>query len=869
MSKGEIVSILGDGRYRVRQNLAVERITDEIEAIGARLAELAIKIPEKRLQLLQREAEADQVRASIENLISLYIQGRDGSKEELTKAQASLVQLLGQIRLLELDVAQLTAENLGLLKRRGQLQRIPEGKELEAWCADYSPELTGEVGLIDINDEGGKGVLIQPGYQGAAAYSAGRDGALFPRLAQSGLQVYLNAALLPGVQKWMPGYRLGTLTRLSLDAATVQLDPAFSSAQNLPINQSETLQDVPIVYMDCNAAAFEEGDRVVVRFTRLGPLIIGFESNPKACSAKIICTPIKSLGVWDAEFYGFPFDDDGAEINPPLGTPNTPYTGAWIFSKFPGNYLRGATQDYGLRNWIGKNPSDVVSWHGPASRICSLAHEFEGAMWQLYSSWHPGFGSVVFHKGVEICDLQSMNINPDFTVVDGAAIVYSSDKKHRWLRVCASNLKVGVYNNWQDADDRYGCYIIDIPWDGLEPDLSAFEIIATYASEYLIPPSQGMYFSASGNQAVMCFSRQTHSVLALHWSPAGGFTEDPIYRWEDGDEGTVTLTRGGSFEQLTETEHYESYRPAGHEKIIGYDFEGESLQPVRLVFGESSYTSFSSITRNNPLQGVYWEPNNEYYVYMYKRTSVVSSSQSSSRTDPTQLIYGNRLLLAPERGVQIDSSSEFTTSGTDYVGYISGSGSETFSEDGFSYSSLLIDPRFGLVACEYRSIDGSEQSLGAGTEQTTNGASTTRTSYRLYRYNEVLHQIETEPVANQWSTSVTQDPFGEGSNDWPNGPPPINGYHTVSPWAPTRAARDTFRINNINSALNKGVRVQQGGLVSNGVDIAASIEWFHESGPNEYELYRFTYFDGVTNPVQSIMQRDPDDGYMFANFGLY
>ena len=71
-----------------------------------------------------------------------------------------MIQLQATARMAQLRVSDLIAENLSVLKRRSQLEAVPEGREFEAWCADYTMDLSGEVGLVDVNDEGGKGVII-------------------------------------------------------------------------------------------------------------------------------------------------------------------------------------------------------------------------------------------------------------------------------------------------------------------------------------------------------------------------------------------------------------------------------------------------------------------------------------------------------------------------------------------------------------------------------------------------------------------------------------------------------------------------------------------------------------------------------------
>lgn len=287
MSKGEILEHRGDGLYRVRQKLAVERIQQELAQVQARLAELAVELPAAKLDLIHADDAVRDKAQEIDALIPVYAAGTGGALQTITTLQTELIRLQSEAGQLRLKVAELIAEDLANRKRQNQLEQVPEGRELDLWCADYSVELTGEVGLADINDEGGQGALIQPGFEDGAAYNPARDGALFPNLAQSGAQIYFNAAVLPGVQKWRPRYRVGTISNIENDSCTVTLDDARSSAQNLDINREKVLTGVPIQYMDCNGDAFEDDDRVVVRFTQHGPLVIGFESEPKRCDLPV------------------------------------------------------------------------------------------------------------------------------------------------------------------------------------------------------------------------------------------------------------------------------------------------------------------------------------------------------------------------------------------------------------------------------------------------------------------------------------------------------------------------------------------------------------------------------------------------------
>jgi hypothetical protein len=114
------------------------------------------------------------------------------------------------------------------------------------------------------------------------------DGVLVAREVQSPEQVFFNAAILPGWQKFKPTYRSGVITALntSNNTASVTLDAAQSSAAGLDINKMTALANVPVVYMTCHAAAFEAGDRCVVRFNGMDwaqPQVVGFVDNPKPC----------------------------------------------------------------------------------------------------------------------------------------------------------------------------------------------------------------------------------------------------------------------------------------------------------------------------------------------------------------------------------------------------------------------------------------------------------------------------------------------------------------------------------------------------------------------------------------------------------
>ena len=118
MSRGEIVSSEGAGLYRVRLKYAVERVKAELERVNKRIAELAVLIPEKKLEVLQAEEKADDLRRDIDLLIDDYRQAPDEYAGQIGDLQVELAKQTAAIGRLRYQRDVLIAENLSLLKRR-------------------------------------------------------------------------------------------------------------------------------------------------------------------------------------------------------------------------------------------------------------------------------------------------------------------------------------------------------------------------------------------------------------------------------------------------------------------------------------------------------------------------------------------------------------------------------------------------------------------------------------------------------------------------------------------------------------------------------------------------------------------------------
>lgn len=157
-----------------------------------------------------------------------------------------------------------------------------------AWCTDYTESLTGTVSTIEVNGDIRDGVLIRPGHTDSAVYNAARDGIVAIPLGMSPSAAFYNLALKPLVQRHRPFYRSGVISNINYDTntCTVSIDESPSMDKALVLADPAVIANVPIAYMDCDSAAFEDADRVIVEYTPhdlTAPKVIGFRSHPREC----------------------------------------------------------------------------------------------------------------------------------------------------------------------------------------------------------------------------------------------------------------------------------------------------------------------------------------------------------------------------------------------------------------------------------------------------------------------------------------------------------------------------------------------------------------------------------------------------------
>lgn len=299
MGKGKITGRVNeDGLYNVEIIYDTEYVDKQIEALGERVSVLSDSLTAAETAL----SEASDALAALKSAIDAETLNPPAPETPEAKTAAANLKLLPLKRAAvvsaEYQVGRLRLLIVAAEKDIEWLESVkPAPKNVSAWCADYSPNMPSgmEVGTIEINGETDK-FQIRPNFEGVsgkegyAEYKPGNDGIIIPAVCENPYSAYLNWALFPGWQKWMPTFRIGKITRIDYNAnvADVSLEDAFSSDHDLQINQTDTLENVPVWYMSCNAAAFVVGDNVLIQFGWQDwnrPQIIGFKEDARPCAA--------------------------------------------------------------------------------------------------------------------------------------------------------------------------------------------------------------------------------------------------------------------------------------------------------------------------------------------------------------------------------------------------------------------------------------------------------------------------------------------------------------------------------------------------------------------------------------------------------
>ncbi len=269
MGKATIISEQGEGLYTIQPEWdtsvaqgRIARLTAENGEIDARLSTLDSEITSAEVAFFYA---SDVLQAAILNEAE---QGEIDAKQRAVYERSAEVQ------------------NLRRTKSFLQLRKVANEKQIEwlesmaatpstvqAWCADYTENLSGTVGTVEIGRVDVPPIILPGG--------GSPEGAMVPIASQSPAAAFYNLAMLPGAAKWRPRYRVGVASNVNKDNHTMSVTLEQVTISGLDCNAVNSLSSVPVNYMDCNADAFENGNRVLVNMQT--KTVVGFANNPEAC----------------------------------------------------------------------------------------------------------------------------------------------------------------------------------------------------------------------------------------------------------------------------------------------------------------------------------------------------------------------------------------------------------------------------------------------------------------------------------------------------------------------------------------------------------------------------------------------------------
>ena len=300
MGKGTIISDKGNGLYSVKLIYGRGRTDAELLLLNNKIDTIDTEsIPDAAAEVSAAQFELDNAQQVLSAAQSAY-DGSSETQKAVTAAQSDVAEASARLTAANSVLSNLKIDRSSALSRVTFINdNMPDDNPVvDAWCADYTENLTGDVATVELPDElltfSAQNdptpdhvplVNIRPGFSGGSAYDQERDGFLRSPIMLSPAEAYYNRAILPGVQKWKPQYRAGTITEIINNFANIELDVVVSSAQGLSINQTDSIT-APIEYMDCNEAVFEVGDHVLIYFENRAwetPKVIGFIKEPRDC----------------------------------------------------------------------------------------------------------------------------------------------------------------------------------------------------------------------------------------------------------------------------------------------------------------------------------------------------------------------------------------------------------------------------------------------------------------------------------------------------------------------------------------------------------------------------------------------------------
>lgn len=349
MGKATIVSNLGGGEYEIDYLYDVSNITTRLSELADKVATLETSIPALESLAAAELSELDGLLFDVDAAILAK------NYEQVRALTKTIAAKQGEIAAKRIAVSTAKLEKHSAEKEIVYLNaNTVESERITAWCADYSDALTGDVGTIEIDGDPEKGVLIFPNgcEELYSTFNHALHGFVNSPLNITPANSYFNRGIFPAWQKHKPSYRLGTITGISNSLCSITLADSISREQELDVNQSTTLINVPFDYLCCDGDAFSSGDEVVIGFGERNwenPKVIGFKQNPEPCEKMLIAK------VTASDYVNLRFTN-----------------GAWRASPYSGDYTSLTAANNWRGRYVGGKPTLQLSWYGCSGRYFNI-----------------------------------------------------------------------------------------------------------------------------------------------------------------------------------------------------------------------------------------------------------------------------------------------------------------------------------------------------------------------------------------------------------------------------------------------------------------------------------------------------------------
>ena len=309
MGRGVITKNIGAGKYKITRVFA----TDYVK----KLAALVLQIDKVEKRIAELIVTRDKTRFDINvatTQMNLQLLSNMPDKAKVAEFVSGIAK---NTTLYDLQTRMIASENVkraDFMEAQALLVTLQRAAtaEIEVWCTTYSTNLTGSIETIEVDDQINFTLIAPEGHSAL-------PGLLKQIPLSSPEEVFYNAAMLPGVQKWKPRYKIGVIQSIDKVANTCTVTLYETSLTKLKTLIKPVLTGVPVKYLGCNSSAFLEGDEVVVEFTgrvQATPVVIGFLHDPRPC------LPLLHVQIHSGAYSDYSMVWDGAkEAHHVIGSP--------------------------------------------------------------------------------------------------------------------------------------------------------------------------------------------------------------------------------------------------------------------------------------------------------------------------------------------------------------------------------------------------------------------------------------------------------------------------------------------------------------------------------------------------------------------